>query len=343
VAVAVCQGIPYLEVAHDYSTAKRTLGEVKKYSAGPAALLAAPAENPVWGSITAPLRKQVREADESVFFPGLVIRVLALLGVAGPWGSPYSSRVRLALGGGALLCALLALGFGLGGAGHPCRLLYSYAPGWDGVRVPGRIFTLATLCLALLAGAGAQSLIGWVRAWAERRSSLARPAAPVLLGGLIAALLLAAMLAEGARNLPQHAVPQPARAEIGLPAPVLDLPTDGPADRLWQYFSTDGLYRIPIGDSTFDIPALDDLRGGMSGFPDRASVEKLRWYGIRTVVLHTSMPKLPGLSSTGGPEPADPASAAAKPIAGLGITRSRVGSLVIYELGSGPKALHARN
>jgi hypothetical protein len=207
--------------------------------------------------------------------------------------------------------------------------------------VPGRIFTLATLCLALLAAAGAASLIGWARAFAERSSALARPAGPPLLGALIAALLLAAMLAEGARNLPQHFVPQPARAEIGLPAPVLYLPTDGPADRLWQYFSTDGLYPIPNGDSTFDIPAQDDLRGGMSGFPDRASIEKLRWYGVHTVVLQTSMPELPGVSSAGGPEPADPASAAAKPIVGLGITRRRVGSLVIYELGPGPKALHA--
>jgi hypothetical protein len=32
--------------------------------------------------------------------------------------------------------------------------------------------------------------------------------------------------------------------------------------------------------------------------------------------------------------------AAAKPIAGLGLTRVRVGSLVIYEIGPGPKALH---
>ena len=33
----------------------------------------------------------------------------------------------------------------------------------------------------------------------------------------------------------------------------------------------------------------------MNGFPDRASVEKLRYYGIRTVVLHLRMPRLPGI------------------------------------------------
>ena len=60
---------------------------------------------------------------------------------------------------------------------------------------------------------------------------------------------------------------------------------------MWQYYSTDGFYKIPIGNSTFDMPAVDDLRGGMSGFPDKASVEKLRYYGIKTVVLHLVMPE----------------------------------------------------
>jgi hypothetical protein len=39
-------------------------------------------------------------------------------------------------------------------------------------------------------------------------------------------------------------------------------------------------------------------------------------------------------------EPPDPVAAAQKPIAGLGITRRQVGSLVIYEIGPGPAALH---
>jgi hypothetical protein len=122
---------------------------------------------------------------------------------------------------------------------------------------------------------------------------------------------------------------------------VLDLPTDGALDRISQYFSTDGFYKIPIGNSTFDMPDVDDLRGGMHGFPDRASVEKLRYYGIRTVVLHTVLPK--DLPPEHGPvvaEPPDPVAAAAKPIDGLGITRRRVGSIVIYEIGPGPAALH---
>ncbi|HEY2216698.1 MAG TPA: hypothetical protein VGH21_04325, partial [Solirubrobacteraceae bacterium] len=108
-----------------------------------------------------------------------------------------------------------------------------------------------------------------------------------------------------------------------------------------QYFSTDGFYKIPIGNSTFDIPAVDDLRGGIHKFPDKASVEKLRYYGIKTVVLHLApIKELPPVHGYAQAEPPRPAENAAKPIAGLGITRKQIGSLVIYEIGPGPAALH---
>jgi len=328
--VAVYEARPYLKVAHDYPSAKRTIREVKTYSAGPAALLAASSENRVWGAATAGLRANVHSKNESVFFPGGLLLALALVGLAAP---AYTRRLRVSLLAGAALCAVLALGFGLTGAGYPYRLMYDYAPGWDGVRVPGRVFTTATLCLALLAGAGAELL-------ARRTERLARGRSSPRLAAAVGVALAAGVVGEGAGHLGHPVVPQPAAAEIRLRAPLLDLPTDGAADRIWQYFSTDGFYPIPIGNSTFDIPKIDDLRGGMGGFPDRASAEKLRYYGIRTVVLHLRLPKLPGIAGYAQPEPRDPAAAAQKPVSGLGITRRRVGSIVIYEIGPGPKALH---
>jgi hypothetical protein len=346
--VTIYQARPYLKVASEYPTAKRTLKEVKNYSAGPAALLAASSENRVWGSATAGMRAKVHSKNESVFFPGGLILVLALvglIGVRGPGvggnrvggnragGNPYTRRLRVGLAVGIAVVSILALGMGLTGAGYPYRLLYNYAPGWNGVRVPGRVFTTATLFYALLAGAGAQLLVHRLRPWAERQSLKSLPS-------LLGVALLIGLLGEGAGHLNHPVVPQPARAETGLPGPLLDLPTDGAADRVWQYFSTDGFYEIPVGNSTFDITAVDDLRGGMNGFPDRASVEKLRFYGIRTVVLHLKMPKLPGIVGYALAEPPDVYAAAAKPVAGLGVTRKQVGSLVIYEIGSGPKALH---
>jgi hypothetical protein len=337
--VTAYEARPYLKVAAVYPTAKRTINEVETYSAGPAALLSASSENRVWGAVTKGMRAKVNSKNESVFFPGGLILLLALVGLA---AGAYTRRFRLGLLVGIVTCSVLALGFGITGAGYPYRLLFDYAPGWDGVRVPGRIFTLATLFYALLAGAGVQVLMRRLEPWGKRYRLPSLPAlGAVGLPALAGAALLVGLLGEGAGHLGHPLVPQPAAAEIGLPGPVLDLPTDGALDRIWQYFSTDGFYKIANGESTFDIPALDDLRGGMNGFPDRASVEKLRYYSIKTVVLHTVLPK--GLPHEIGPviaEPPDPAANAAKAIAGLGITRRHVGSLYIYEIGPGPKALH---
>jgi len=329
--ITAYQSRPYLQVSADYPSAARTVKEVKTYSAGPAALVSASSENRVWGSVTAGARAQVNSKNESVFFPGGLILVLALIGLAAPL---YTRRLRIGLALAIVVVSILALGMGLTGAGYPYRLLYDYAPGWNGVRVPGRVFTLATLFYALLAGAGVQLLARRAGEWGSRRAVRSLPA-------LVGAALFAGIVGEGAGHLGHPVVPQPARAEIGLPGPVMDLPTDGAYDRIWQYFSVNGFYKIPLGNSTFDIPAMDDLRGGMNRFPDLASVEKLRYYHVRTVVLHLEpIRDLPGVQSIIVPEPPDPQAAAAKPIAGLGITRRRVGSLVIYEIGPGPAALH---
>ncbi len=328
--VAVYQARPYLKVANEYPTAKRTLKEVKTYSSGPAALVSASSENRVWGSVTAGAREHVHSKNEDVFWPGGLILVLALTGLV---AGVYTRRLRIGLAGGIVVCSVLAMGLGLTGAGYPYRLLYDYAPGWDGVRVPGRVFTTATLFYALLAGAGVGWLMGLVDSWGRRNALRS-------LGAILGTVLLISLLGEGAGHLAHPVVPQPAKAEIGLPGPILDLPTDGAADRLWQYYSTNGFYKIPIGNSTFDIPAVNDLRGGMNGFPDKASVEKLRYYGIKTVVLHLHMPKLPGIVGYALAEPPNAQAAAAKPIAGLGITRRQVSSIVIYEIEPGPSALH---
>lgn len=338
-AVTAYESRPYLKVASDYPTAKRTIREVENYSSGPAAWVSASSENRVWGGVTAGARAHVHSKNEDVFFPGGLIVLLALAGVAAPL---YTRRLRFGLAAGVVVVGVLACGLGLTGAGYPYRLLYDYAPGWDGVRVPGRVFTLATLFLALLAGAGAQSLSDWLGGLFSRHGgALARRVSLAAASSAVGVVLAVGIVGEGAGHLGHPVVPQPARAEIGLPGPRLDLPSNGTFDRIWQFFSTDGFYKIPVGNSTFDIPAVDDLRGGMHGFPDEASVEKLRYYGVRTVVLHLVTPKeLPPQHGLDEAEPPNVAEAAAKPVAGLGVTRRRVGSLVIYEIGPGPKALH---
>jgi hypothetical protein len=341
-AVTVYEARPYLKISHDYPTAKRTIREVENYSSNPAAWISASSENRIWGSVTAGARAHVHSKNEDVFFAGGLILLLALIGLATPI---YTRRLRIGLALGVVVCAVFAVGLGLTGAGYPYRLLYDYAPGWDGVRVPGRIFTLATLFLALLAGAGAQLLASRLGGLISRYAGRARARLPAATATAVVGLvLIVGIVGEGAGHLGHPIVPQPARAEVGLPGPLLDLPTDGTLDRIWQYFSTNGFYKIPIGNSTFDMPQVDDLRGGMRNFPDKASVEKLRYYGIRTVVLHTvTYKELPPQHGLVIPEPPDPVAAAAKPVAGLGVTRRLLGSIVIYEIGPGPKSLHGKD
>jgi hypothetical protein len=61
----------------------------------------------------------------------------------------------------------------------------------------------------------------------------------------------------------------------------------------------------------------------MNSFPDQTSVELLRERGVRSVILHLARVK--GTAQQ---------FAAERPITGLGITRYRIGDLLIYELGS---------
>jgi hypothetical protein len=333
-AVGAVESRPYLKVAHDYPSATRKISEVERYSAGPRAFFSAPIQNRFWGSATASLRNGLRSRNESVLFPGLAIALLALIGLT---TSVYSLRLRVALAGGAVICAVLALGLGLTGAGYPYRILYDHFPGWDGVRVPGRLFTLATLGLALLAGAGAHGLIGAVAR--QRRLSRWPQGASIA----VVALLGLAVVLEGAGLQNHPHVPMPPAGLAKLPGPQLNLPTDSSTDRVFQFWSSDGFPQIANGVSTFDLPALTDLRGGMKNFPDRPGIEKLRRLGIRTVILHTELASVPlPVLHFSAPDPPDPQQAAVRPIAGLGVTRRRSGPLVIFTIGRAPARARTR-
>ena len=77
----------------------------------------------------------------------------------------------------ALGFAVLSLGFKLNGLSwlYPYRWLYEFVPGWQGIRVPGRLHTLTTLCLALLAAGGAQALADRARArWGVAAATYSR-------------------------------------------------------------------------------------------------------------------------------------------------------------------------
>lgn len=311
-AVTALMVRPYLAIVAADPSAIRGREEVALYSPPVRALLAAPGESRLWGQATAFVRDTLPWAPEMALFPGLTVLVLALAGLR--WrGATRGLRVGLCVGTGLLV--LLSLGLALldGLLYDP---LLSYAPGWEGLRTPGRLAFLWTLGLALLAAFGAERAAGGVRRLAAGRGL------PLAGAATATGLLLAGLVAyEGAPRLPLAAVPQPPAALAGLPGPLLHLPSDAVQDTRYMLWSTDGFVPVVNGSASYTPPALTEVRAATATFPDAGSVAFLRDRGVRTVVVHRAT-----AAGTAW------AAAADAPVDGLGIERTDAGDVVVFRL-----------
>ncbi len=271
--VGLAIGRVYLRVADAFPSARRGPEIVAAYSGGPLEFLAAGRDSFVWADATAPFRDDLAAVAEQSLFPGLAIVALAVLGAG--WGLwPRALRVGIAVA--ALLCSILALGY----ADADLRFLYPYGwlsalPGWDAIRTPGRLMTLTTLALALLAAAGTQRL--------ERRWRWA--ALPLALLVLVEG---SAFSLDGGRlsGPPHPTVPTAPAGLADATAPLLQLPLEAEDNRRYLLWSTDGFPRMVNGRSSTIPPAFAALGPRIAGFPDASSVARLRALGVRTVVLH---------------------------------------------------------
>jgi hypothetical protein len=299
---------PYFRVIDAHPEARRSPAYVESFSPELRSFLAAPEQSWLWADATHRARAPLASWDEMSLFPGLTIGALALVGA---FGSVFPRRLRLGLVIGVVVCAALSLGLrDVSGPEKyltPYRLLYDLAPGWDGVRTPGRINTLTSLALALLAGAGVCVV---VRALGRRDVRLATAA------GLA---LTAAILLEGLGPLAHPPVPEPPEAVRVAPAPQLHLPAGFHDDLVYSYWSTAGFPETVNGAGGFDPDGYDRLRREVAGFPDAASVAALQKLGVRSVLVH--------------PERAQGSvweRAADKPIAGLPLERQVVDGVVLF-------------
>jgi len=309
---------PYVHVADTHSGARRTPATVEAYSGPPWIFLVAPEENLVWGGATAPIRDGLSNVPEKTLFPGLVILVLAIAGLT---SRACPRWLRMGLGIGVVTVSILALGFREGGGLlWPYRLVYEVLPGWQAIRVPGRLVTFSSLGLALLAGAGAHRAMG---AAAERRFARG------WVGPAVAALLALAIAVEG-RGLPfdpfdnraQPAVPTAPPSMASVPAPQLHLPAERASDnRRYILWSTDGFPKLVNGRSSLNPTFTQRLIEDVQGFPNRRTVRLLARTGVRSVVLHAD--RTAGTPWQG---------AARRPVRDLPVTRTRRDGLVIYEL-----------
>jgi hypothetical protein len=309
----VLLGRPYMRVLDDHPEAKRTTAQVAGLSPPLEAFAAAPEQNLVWGKATKPVRDRLESVPEQTLFPGVAIVALALCGA---FASVYPRRLRVWLGIAVVVFAVLSLGFAEHHAHlYPYRLLYDLAPGWKGIRVPGRITTLTSLALALLAAGGAQHLVDRVR---RRR-----------LGVPLAVVLVTLICVEGAGfdfrpggglAGPSHpAVPLPPPGTSAAPAPQLHLPITVPANRRYVLWSTDRFPKIVNGRGSFDPVFFERLTARVTSFPDRGSVALLRGLGVRSVVLHEALAPGTPWAGTG-----------ARPLRGLPLRRVRGRGLVVY-------------
>jgi hypothetical protein len=203
---------------------------------------------------------------------------------------------------------LLSLGVRQSGLGQylPYRALFEFAPGWQGVRTPGRLNTLTSLIFALLAAAGTAALLDRL----SRRKAIA-------IGGVLVALICFEFAGEVLPDAP----PEPAGAATAIAQPQLHLPITIAANRRYVYWSTNGLPKIVNGRASIDPVEFTKLTEAVGGFPDKRSVAALKALGVRSVVLHPYL-----LVGTRWWQ------SASKPIDGLGISRRVQGDLVIYDL-----------
>ena len=311
---------PYMHVADAHPNARRSPADVEAFAAPPWAYLVTSDENLVWGGATEPLRDTLSSVPEETLFPGLVILVLAIAGLG---STAFPRWLRIGLGVAAAILAVLAMGFrgpGLSGYLWPYRWIYELLPGWQAIRVPGRLDTFTSLALALLAGAGLERLLrarrlGRLAAWRG--------------GAAVAGAVVLLILVEG-RGLPfdptdsqaQPKAPAMPPSVASVPAPQLHLPAERATDnRRYVLWSTDGFPKMVNGRSSLNPAFTARLIRRERGFPDRRGVELLTRLGVRSVVLHTNRVK--------GTAWAD---AARKPLHGLPLNRSRRGELVIFEL-----------
>lgn len=311
-ALAFAMSRPYLEVSQDHPESKRTDATVAAFSGWPRQYLAPPGANTVWSGATVEVRRKLKFVPEQTLFPGLAIVVLA--GVCLVMGG-YRRRLRWGLGAAVLVLAWLALGFHEGSFPWPYELMYHHLPGWQSVRTPGRLNTLTSLALALLAGGGATALVTRVR----------RPRARTVVGAALVALVLvegAGFSLEGGVRGPAHpTVPPEPTGQRGLADPQIHLPMSREGNRRYALWSSAGFPRIVNGRASFQPTLTTAIAFDVAGFPDARSVARLRALGVRTVVLH---PNLAARTSW--------AAAERKPLSGLGLVRERRGDVVVFAL-----------
>ena len=317
---------PYLRVLAANPASQRSEAMLPLFSPPWHGLLLSSDTSWFWGDRQAGDRAALFWPPEMIVAPGIVLAVLAVLGL---FVSAWPLRRRLGLALATALATALTLGTQFwGGGSWTYVLLFRHLPGWDALRTPGRLIIWVTFGLALLAAGFVARLADPLLAAVRGLDGPRRAAAAV---GLVALLAAPALVAADDWGGPRHWPVATAPVRVSsLPAPIMFLPSDQIGDYHLMLWTTDGFPTLANGNSGFNPPQQEQLREATKSFPDAESVAALRAKGVRTVVVVRSR-----ASGTDWEHAAD------KPVTGLGITRRDLGDAVVYALDPPPtSSLH---
>ncbi|MEV0714667.1 hypothetical protein [Asanoa sp. NPDC050611] len=314
-AIGGLLSIPYFEVAADHPNARRGIEEIDLYSPPLRGFFTAPPESWLWGGLHEPLRDSLAWPPEMTLLPGFTLIGLAL---AGLFFSIWTIRQRVLLLLGIAVTTVLAMGSEFLDGRYTYLPLLEHAPGWDGIRTPGRLMLWITLMLGILAA-------GAVCAFVERVKDISAnriPPWPSPWLRLATLIPLALVMVEGINTTPHPIVPAQPAAMRTVEGPLLVLPSDQLHDENVMLWSTTKFQDIVNGGSGFVPQKLDEVRQATATFPDQASINYLRQLGVRNVIVVRDQ------IQSGSPLQ----TAIDLPVDSLGITRQDVGQAVVYGL-----------
>ncbi|WP_052684826.1 hypothetical protein [Lentzea aerocolonigenes] len=301
--------VPYLRVQEHYGF-RRTWQDIIQYSPPVNGLWTTTIDSRLWTWSIFNDYSKIADLGitEKLLFPGLFV---VLFGVIGLFLSSFRIKARIMLAVMVVVPTVLSIGVSFFG-GVLYKLMWDVVPGWDAMRTPGRLILWAILPLTVLA-AGAVTEFG--RLLYSRTRLPTRVVALLLVVPAIAALL------EGIPRWPYAdipAVPAEVRSAMATKDPLLILPlidNDEFVNLLW---SMNDFPKIANGNSGNFPPEYQNIRSATVVFPDDYSLDVLKFYGIRKVLVLKSRP--------GGEK------IAARSVAGMPLKREESGDVVIYTI-----------
>jgi len=270
--------LPYRRVQQEMGL-RRSL---ENWTVTPESYLASPSHVHQW-MLSLLSEVKFHELADAYLFPGVLPVLLALLAFL-PGGGRERQRHLIYFGAVAVVSVLLFID----GPFSLWPWVYSW-PGMNFIRAPSRFMILTMLCLAVLAGAGFERLVG-------RLTTLSQRAAGVIVGVMLLGEFSAYPFQGVDYSVPAPAVdrwlatqPKPfVVAEVPLPNPR----NSGQFERfqtMTMLHSMQHWQKTVHGYSGFRAPFHDQLYLEMRRFPDETSIAKLREIGVTYVVVHREL------------------------------------------------------